>query len=244
MGWDVASTTYPYQLQMSIDEDISGIKKKEMEAAALLKLYKGVGYNPHVHGGDAGAFNKLVKTVLKSSQTVGGSGGGGGGGTVDLSGGSFGEAALRVALPFKGGQYLLGGFDAPGGGTISGGVGDAAQGTTDCSGLTEYAYRRGAGLEIGSTANCQYRSAQASNVFFNDRAKLQTGDLMFYNFGGSASCADHVALWVSNARGGTIFHAHSSSSPIEYSYNYGWSSWMGAARPADGFKIVGGCVCR
>jgi hypothetical protein len=86
MGWDVASTTYPYQLQMSIDEDLSGIKSRQIQAGVLERLYKGVGYNPHVHGGDAGAFNKLVKTVISAS---GGPGGGtsSGGGTGGITGG-------------------------------------------------------------------------------------------------------------------------------------------------------------
>lgn len=89
MGWDVASTTYPYELQMSVDEDISGVKTKGLEAAALKRLFEGIGYSPAVHGGDPTAFDAIVKNVLAASQVVpadtgsgNGGGGGGGGGTT------------------------------------------------------------------------------------------------------------------------------------------------------------------
>lgn len=252
MGWDVAATTYPYSLQMQIVDDLNGIKVPEIEAAALLHLYNGIGYDPSVHGGDPKAFDKTVKTVLNAAAGLtsggakGGSGGGGGGAgaNVNLNGGSFGEAALKAALPFNGGTYWFGGFDAPGGALhVTTAAGNPHQGATDCSGLTEYGYQSGAGISIGATANCQLVGARNAGVFFSDRAKLKTGDLMFYNFGGVASCADHVAFWVSNARGGTVFHAHSTSSPIQYSYNYGWDSWIGAARPESDLS-GGDCACR
>lgn len=245
MGWDVAATAYPYSLQLAVDEDLTGVKVPEMQALALLRLYKGVGYDPAFHGGDPQGFDKIVKTVLAASQSTA-NGGSGDGAAPDLGGGSKGEAALKVALEFKGGQYYMGGFDAPGGGTISGGVGDPAKGTTDCSGLTEYAWRRGAGVEIGSTANCQLQGAKASGAFFNERNNLQAGDLMFYDMGGCSSTqASHVALWVSQSNGGQIFHAHTSGAPIEYSdaSSY-WGSWLGAARPEKNFHIPSGCACR
>jgi len=76
MGWDVSSTSYPYQLQMEVDEDLTGVQEPKLEAAALLRLYQGIGYDPSVHGGDATGFNKIVQTVLKSTGSVSGDAGG------------------------------------------------------------------------------------------------------------------------------------------------------------------------
>ena len=89
MGWDLASTTYPYQLQFQIDEDLSGIKTAQVESGALTRLYDGIGYNPSLHGGDPKGFEKTVKTVLSASPfygTGGSTGGGGSGGGATYQG--------------------------------------------------------------------------------------------------------------------------------------------------------------
>jgi len=71
VGWDVASTAYPYQLQMAVDEDLTGVKQREVQTAALDRLYAGIGYVPSVHGGDPKGFSEIVQTVLKASQGTG-----------------------------------------------------------------------------------------------------------------------------------------------------------------------------
>ena len=76
VGWDVASTAYPYQLNMAIDEDITGVQKKKLEIAALDRLFKGIGYTPEVHGGDPKGFDRIVKTVLEGSKNTSGDTGG------------------------------------------------------------------------------------------------------------------------------------------------------------------------
>lgn len=63
VGWDVGATSYPYQLTMSVDEDLSGIKTAQIQKKALGRLAEGIGYNPGVHGGDAQAITQLVKTI-------------------------------------------------------------------------------------------------------------------------------------------------------------------------------------
>jgi hypothetical protein len=68
IGWDVSSTSYPYQLQLEVEEDLTGVKVRDIEATALFRLYEGIGYNPSLHGGDPKGFEKTVKTVLKASQ--------------------------------------------------------------------------------------------------------------------------------------------------------------------------------
>lgn len=93
MGWDVSSTSYPYQLQMAVDEDINGVKTKQVAGAALERLYVGVGYNAAVHGGDPTAFDEIVKSVLAAAgpgaSTVGATKGGGTGGDASGSGGKW-----------------------------------------------------------------------------------------------------------------------------------------------------------
>jgi hypothetical protein len=71
-GWDVASTSYPYQLQMAIDEDLTGVKTKQVLGSALSRLADGIGYNPAVHGGDPKAFAKTIKNVLSATNGPGG----------------------------------------------------------------------------------------------------------------------------------------------------------------------------
>lgn len=70
MGWDVAATTYPYQLTLAVEEDLTGVQSHKLESAALDRLVEGVGYNKSVHGGDPQAFQKIVKTVLSASAGV------------------------------------------------------------------------------------------------------------------------------------------------------------------------------
>jgi hypothetical protein len=79
IGWDVAATTYPYQLSLAILDDISGVKTKQVSKAALNRLSEGIGYNPAVHGGNTPAFQNLVDTVLKLAPETVGAGGGAGG---------------------------------------------------------------------------------------------------------------------------------------------------------------------
>lgn len=88
MGWDVGSTTYPYQLSMAIVDDLEGIKTRQVTRAALSRLAEGIGYDPAVHGGNTAAFTDLVDTVLKMApELVPSAGSGGGAGTDSQWGG-------------------------------------------------------------------------------------------------------------------------------------------------------------
>lgn len=76
MGWDFTATTYPYTLTMAIQEDLNGIKTKQIETAVLQRLATGIGYNPHVHGGDPQGFAKIVKSVTgAAAEAIGPMGG-------------------------------------------------------------------------------------------------------------------------------------------------------------------------
>lgn len=74
VGWEVASTTYPYELQLSVQEDISGVQTHKIQLAALQRLSQGIGYNPNVHGGASAAFAQEVKSVLGATNGPGGTG--------------------------------------------------------------------------------------------------------------------------------------------------------------------------
>ena len=62
LTWDVASTSYPYQLELLVDEDLSGVKTREVNTEALKRLASGVGHDSSkdIHGGDAAAFREIV----------------------------------------------------------------------------------------------------------------------------------------------------------------------------------------
>lgn len=95
MGWDVSATSYPYSLQLQVEEDLTGIQSKKLETAALNRLVEGIGYNKAVHGGDVAAFDTIVKSVTSASPTTTSGGGGGGGGD---SGGSGGTTPAGIPL--------------------------------------------------------------------------------------------------------------------------------------------------
>lgn len=82
VGWDVASTSYPYSLQLAVEEDVSGLQSQKLEATALTRLAENIGYKKAFHGGEAAGFQKVVNTLLaatggNSNQRGGGGGGGG-----------------------------------------------------------------------------------------------------------------------------------------------------------------------
>lgn len=64
IGWDVAATSYPYSLNLSVSDDLTGVQTKRLEKAALTRLADGIGYNPAVHGGDYKGFQKLVDSLV------------------------------------------------------------------------------------------------------------------------------------------------------------------------------------
>jgi len=72
MGWDVAATSYPYQLEMAIEHDLNGVQSKKLEKEALRRLASGIGYDERVHGGDPAGFAELIQTLLSvSPPTIG-----------------------------------------------------------------------------------------------------------------------------------------------------------------------------
>jgi hypothetical protein len=66
----------------------------------------------------------------------------------------------------------------------------------DCSGLTQYAFYKGAGVDIGSTSRTQY-----ANGYRVALSQLQAGDLVFWsNSSHSPDAIHHVALYVGSGQ--------------------------------------------
>jgi hypothetical protein len=71
VGWDVASTTYPYQLGMAVQEDVNGVKSAQLLRNELNRLKEGIGYQKGVHGGDEERFTQTVNSLLKATSPFG-----------------------------------------------------------------------------------------------------------------------------------------------------------------------------
>ncbi len=76
----------------------------------------------------------------------------------------------------------------------------------DCSGLTVWCFKRGAGKQLPRTAAQQQMSPLGTNVAV---AQAQPGDLIFYGFP-----ASHVAIYIGN---GQVIHAPRTGKPVKIS---------------------------
>lgn len=53
LGWDYAATSYPYEITLLVQEDLTGLAKKEIEEDALERLAQGISYSEELHGGNS-----------------------------------------------------------------------------------------------------------------------------------------------------------------------------------------------
>ena len=69
LSWEVASTSYPYQLQLLVEEDLNGVKTHEINAEVLKRLASGIGYDysKDIHGGDAALLKKQSDIVMAAA---------------------------------------------------------------------------------------------------------------------------------------------------------------------------------
>lgn len=65
----------------------------------------------------------------------------------------------------------------------------------DCSGLTEYAFWKGAGIDIGSATPQQYQHGQKVAP-----SKAERGDLIFFGRGDNAQSTYHVLLYLGHGK--------------------------------------------
>lgn len=53
LGWDYAATSYPYELTLLVQEDLTGLTSKVIQKNTLSRLAEGIGYVEDFHGGNA-----------------------------------------------------------------------------------------------------------------------------------------------------------------------------------------------
>lgn len=95
----------------------------------------------------------------------------------------------------------------------------------DCSGLTQYCYRK-AGISIPRTSRTQYQIG--AYIPASRKDLLKEGDLLFFGYGRSASRIHHVAIY---AGGGRMIHAPQTGMKVSVTYLSSRSDYVGAVRP-------------
>lgn len=63
LGWDVTTTSYPYQITLIIEEDLNNIIGYQLKDNTFDNLIKGIGYNPEFHGGNTGEATRYVEAM-------------------------------------------------------------------------------------------------------------------------------------------------------------------------------------
>lgn len=98
----------------------------------------------------------------------------------------------------------------------------------DCSGLTYYCFKQGAGITLKRTALSQATDSRYPNV---SRSSLKAGDLVFFNTVDDTDNYDHVGIYIG---GDQFIHASSGAGQVTVSYldgnNYYSRVYSGAKR--------------
>lgn len=94
--------------------------------------------------------------------------------------------------------------------------------TFDCSGYTQYVYKKAIGVNLSRTAQSQYNTTQKVSA-----SNLQKGDLVY--FGGSKSSISHVGIYIGN---GQMIDAQNRGVVIE-NINAAWWNKVGYSRPTN-----------
>lgn len=147
-------------------------------------------------------------------QSQNGSNSGSVSGGREFTGGSLGGShgqVVSIAQQFVGKTPYVWGGTSPSG--------------FDCSGLTQYCYRK-IGINIPRTSREQYRIG--SFIPANRTDLLQPGDLLFFGYNRNASQIHHVALY---AGGGRMIHAPQTGMNVSVTYLGSRSDYVGAVRP-------------
>lgn len=79
IGWDVDTVTYPWQLSLSVEEDL-GVASQRLLRKEMARLSKGIGFpDPKWHGGSVKRLRELWSEAKSATKGLGRTGGGGGG---------------------------------------------------------------------------------------------------------------------------------------------------------------------
>lgn len=73
LGWDVTTTSYPYEINLMIQDDLTGIAAKSINKSVFESLTLGMGYNPEFHGGsyaEATQYIEGMKNALANITTL------------------------------------------------------------------------------------------------------------------------------------------------------------------------------
>lgn len=63
LGWDVTTTSYPYELNLVIQDDLTGISSKMINKEVFDNLMQGIGYNPEYHGGNSAEAIQYIEAM-------------------------------------------------------------------------------------------------------------------------------------------------------------------------------------
>lgn len=104
-------------------------------------------------------------------------------------------------------------------------------GAIDCSAFTSYAWKSGAGVDIGRSAQDQWNNLAASRVTVDE---IQPGDLIFEAWGrrgptGDPNSISHVAMYIGD--GQMIESSRSKNGPTISSARLEGAQFVGIARP-------------
>ncbi|GAA4444109.1 C40 family peptidase [Actinokineospora soli] len=93
----------------------------------------------------------------------------------------------------------------------------------DCSGLTLYAFWKGAGIDIGPATTQQYKAGKKVPL-----SQIQPGDLIFWGNGDNAASTTHVAIYIG---GGKLIEASwpRNSNSVRVKALYGRDKWTAHA---------------
>lgn len=67
LGWDYSATSYPYEIALMIQEDLTGLSSKAVEKEALSRLAQGIGYTEKYHGGSVEEALSMSEAYLNSA---------------------------------------------------------------------------------------------------------------------------------------------------------------------------------
>ena len=159
--------------------------------------------------------------------------GGGGGGVSLITGDNSGPVNAALGLVPKKYPYVFGGGNGDGPSASNTESKDAGEIGFDCSGVTSFAYKQGAGIELPRTARAQWAKYKANRVSVED---IQPGDLIFWAYGRLGSTVSHVAIYVGD---GQMVEASRGANLVKQTpARLSGSGFVGVARVLDGTETA------
>lgn len=63
LGWDVTTTSYPYQITLTIEDDLNNVINHKLREDTFANILKGIGYNPEYHGGNSAEAIRYIEAM-------------------------------------------------------------------------------------------------------------------------------------------------------------------------------------